>query len=227
MYDCINVMRSLTCDKNVYRILGNEPHGYFLINNEQLYSVHSEIKKAKLIMQCPELRGAIFKLEDHPEVKGAIHNFMPETEESFSSAFVINFQQRAKAFDEIWSQDCSLIVRSLLSLEEYQIWINGSKLHGLWFFGSKNNWNVILAYYINSKAEYGLKNKNFLVSFLDKYSAIDYNLSPMERLGEVIFKFLKEEYKKDAFSRKWRYYFVKYENITCEYANIYSWGREF
>ncbi len=227
MHDCINVICRLTCDENVYKTLEDKPHEYFLINNEQLYSVQSEIKKAKLIMQYPELRGAIFKLEDHLEVKGAIHNFMPETEEIFSSEFVVNFQQRAKSFDEIWSQDCSLILRALLSLEEYQIWINGSKLHGLWFFGSKNNWNVILAYYIDSKAEYGLKNKNFLVNFLDKYSAIDSNLSPMERLDEIIFQYLKEECKINAFSRKWRYYFVKYKNITCEYSNIYSWGGSF
>lgn len=227
MHDCINVICRLTCDESVYMTLKDKPHEYFLINKESLYSVQSEIKKAKLITQYPALRDVIFKLEDHPEVKGAIHNFMPEIEESFSSEFIVTFQKRVKSFDEIWSQNCSLILRALLSLEEYQIWINGSKLHGLWFFGSKNNWNVILAYYIDSKAEYGLKNKNFLVNFLDKYSAIDSNLSPMERLDEIIFQYLKEECKKNAFSRRWRYYFVKYKNITCEYSNIYSWGGSF
>jgi hypothetical protein len=213
MYDCINVMRSLTCDKNVYRILGNEPHENFLINNEQLYSIQSEIKKAKLITQYPELREAIFKLEDHPEVKGAIHNFMPEIEESFSSEFIVIFQKRVKAFNEVWSQNCSRIVRGFLAVSNYSIWAGGSSnLGGLWFFGIKNNWNVILAK--NTSNE----NKDFLVKYLSE--CCKNNLS----LDDLINNYINSCDREGEL--EWKYYFIKYSWMTCaggRYKNIFAW----
>lgn len=216
MYDCINVIRSLTCDENIYKTLKDKPHGYFLINNEQLYSVQSEIKKAKLIMQYSELREAIFKLEDHSEVKGAIHNFMPETEENFSSEFVANFQQRAKSFYEIWSQNCSRIVRGFLAVSDYSIWAGGSSnLGGLWFFGTDANWTVILAKNTNND------NKNFLIKYLNDCYKNNYVLD------DVIKNYINSCDYEEKFL--WRYYFVKYDQMTCvggEYKNIFAWKNE-
>ncbi|QTR48274.1 DUF262 domain-containing protein [Thiothrix litoralis] len=217
MYNCINVMRSLTCDGNVYRILENEPHENFLINNEQLYSIHSEIKKAKLITQYPELREAIFKLEDHLEVKGAIHNFMPEIEESFSSEFIVTFQKRVKAFNEIWSQNCSRIVRGFLVVSNYSTWAGGSSnLGGLWFFGIKNNWNVILAKNTNNE------NKDFLVKYLSE--CCKNNLS----LDDLINNYINSCDREGEL--EWKYYFIKYSWMTCaggRYKNIFAWKNKY
>lgn len=216
MHACINVIRILTCDENVYKTLQDKPHGNFLINEEQLHSVQSEIKKAKLITQYPELRNVIFKLEDHPEVKGAIHNFMPETEESFNSDFVANFQQRAKSFYEIWNKNCSHIVRGFLAVSDYSIWVGGSSnLGGLWFFGIDGNWNVILAKDTNNE------NKDFLVTYLNAYRKNKYILD------DVIKNYINSCDHKERFS--WRYYFVKYDQMTCAgdgYKNIFSWKNE-
>lgn len=221
MHNCINVIRNLTCDENSYKTLQDKPHGHFLINKEQLYSVQSEIKKAKLITQYPELRDAIFKLEDHPEVKGAIHNFMPETEESFSREFIVNFQSRVKVFNQIWSYDCSLVVRAFISCgEDYHVWIKNSNLGGLWFFGNKENWNIILTQ--------NRSNDKFLVNFLDRFD--DGSISRV-KLEDIISRYLVDKGKKGKEKVSWRYYFVKYKKMTCinkdGYKNLYSWYNGF
>jgi hypothetical protein len=169
------------------------------------------------------LKNIIFELEDHEQIRGAIHNFMPEDNlEEIKN----KIEQRKDTFHEIWSQKCSLIVRSLLSLDIYQVWVKGSNLDGLWFFGSENNWEVILTYYVDESANYGLKNKNFIVNFLKKYHEAD-GATPPAKLNKIIDDYLTYEYSKDANLRNWRFYFVKYENMACEYSNIYSWGGNF
>lgn len=224
----IFVITSLTDEESAYKILQKYKNNIsLLVINEkadkQQESINTEIKKTELLVKYPYLRDIVFKLEDDPHIKGAIHNFMPED----SIEEIENkIEQRKNIFYEIWSQKCHLIVRSLLSLDAYQVWANNSNLDGLWFFGNEKDWEVILTYYVDGSAKHGLKNKNFIVNFLQKYHETAEE-NPFNKLNKIINDYLTDEYSKDANLRNWRFYFIKYENILCEYSNIYSWGGNF
>lgn len=172
------------------------------LNSTQKTFIQDEKKKAQLINKDSRFRKVIFDLEDDPRIKGAIHNFMPENDLNEISE---RFEQRKQAFNDIWLGNWSDIVRGLLSINDYSIWVGSSSLGGKYFFGKEgkdDSWISILT-----------KNGNndFLINFLDKHNNRYSNED------------IRNEYLQNTQEKYWRYYFVKYPEMTCSegYRNIF------
>jgi hypothetical protein len=161
-------------------------------------------------MQYPELRGAIFKLEDHPEVKGAIHNFIPE--ENFDDEFIYTLKKREEAFYEIWKNNHRLIVSAFLTTIDYSIRTGNSCGKSLYFFGKEKNWDLILAH--NNK-------EGFLVNFIESYI---YNGHSLEKMLDNYLN--APTSRKIDFFRQWCFYFIKYQEIISNDRGVYAWKDE-
>lgn len=190
--------------KSVYQLLFEKEFSGFTKEN-----IANEKLKATLICQWPSLKSSIHKLEEHIQLQGNISNF------KFTSN---NIDQKVDAFLAIWNNSIndSLIIRAFLTVDDYSVMTHSySSLDEIWFFGCKDNWNRILTT--------SDKNERIMVSgALDKF-LIEYinaeGADATEKLQSLIVNFNPTE-------KDWRYYFVKYEAITCNphrNLNIYTW----
>lgn len=173
------------------------------LNSTQKTLIQDEKRKAQLIHEYPKIRKVIFELEDDSRIKGAIHNFMPENNLNEISE---NLEKRKQAFNETWSNSWSNIVRGFLAVTDYRIYVGGSSnLGGLWSLGNNADWLPILTQYR------GDNHNDFLINFLDKYG---------NSIEGII-----DEYLQTTPEKNWRYYFVKYQQMSCAkgYWNAFAW----
>jgi hypothetical protein len=167
-------------------------------------SLKQEIKKAELINENTELKPHIFELEDHPYLKGDISNFLCSDIEKLIFT--------NKAIREIYSSDDSLIIRSMLTIDDYSQKIGWTILGDKYFFGKKNNWEIILT--ASDKSDFYLK-------YLESYK--------LEGTLEGTIK----SYLTNKKEWNWRYYFIKYPQMTENISsissdnNLYAWSSDF
>lgn len=168
-------------------------------------SLQYEIDKALLIKNNKELKQEIFKLEDFKYLKGSIHNLLSDDVEKL--------ELYNKAVRSLFENEDSKIVRGLLTVEDYSIYIGYTILGDKYLFGKKNSWELILTY--SDKSE-------LLKGAFENY------ISSGENIDIMIKKFLKTQPEKD-----WRYYFIKYFKMTSfikdisKDNNLYAWKNEF
>lgn len=189
---------------------------YQLLTNNDLSGfaknyIQKEKEKAKVIIQKPELKASIQKLEEHKQIQGNTSNFKLDSDD---------IENKIDAFFEIWSRKVptNLIIRALLTIDDYSVTThNYSALGNVWYFGSKNGWNRILTALPSSEDDVF---EDTLDSFLTTYLNTDGN-STTEKLNSII-----DNYEPDDFD--WFYYFIKYEAITknSQNLNIYTWNDE-
>ncbi len=103
--------------------------------------LENEITKAKLIIEDPAWRPVIFALEDHPLLRGALHNFM------FDDLATLT-KQKDSFFTITWLDQkmTSNIIRWWLSVDH--------KYHvgGVRFFGGYDKWSEILTHYTSKES---------------------------------------------------------------------------
>ncbi|WP_149206079.1 DUF262 domain-containing protein [Flavobacterium johnsoniae] len=168
-------------------------------------SLQYEVDKAEIIQKDNIVRKEIFRLEDFKYTKGDIHNFL--------SSNIAELQFYNNSVREIFEKKDSLIIRSLLTIGNYSLYIGWTILGDKFYFGNVNNWEIILTapnkqdFYKNYFESYKLNNKS---------------------LDDIISSFLITNKNKD-----WRYYFVKYPQMTSSNSglskdnNIYSWSGDY
>ena len=200
IHDITNILLS---DSNCYKVLESVNEKAFK-GFQQRGSLSSEIQKAKIIVANSDIKTCIFELEDHGLLQGSIHNF----DLINNSSKLVELKE---AFYKIWStKDDSLIVRSLLTIDDYSLNIGWSVLGDRRYFGNGKNWNTILTNY------YADEDLSFLSTFLSSFN------NNSQSLQNMIENWLNSNPEKD-----WRYYFIKYKEMTSTNNNLYSWGDDF
>ena len=182
-------------------------------------AIANEIEKAEIINITKDLKESIFKLEDHPLLQGMIFNLKP-------SENVRELKKMTEIIYDIWGPerigdlDNSLIIRSMLTIDDYGIWIGWSSgLGNRFFFGHNERWNVVLTYDGYDKDEDSPPNivDKFLSKLVKMEGSIKY------RLKRLISEWLKENStKKDYY-----YYFIKYSEMTKSEKSLYAWNNAF
>jgi len=198
-------------NKNVYKELAKLDE-YDLVNTKiTKNSFEQERSKAQFIKNNHDIKEIIFCFEDLEHIKGDIYNFLTDDVEQLT--------KRYNAVKEIFSNEDSLIIRSMLTENDYALKIGWTYLGDKYFFGKKEEWEVILTARISHDNNWF---RDFFESYLDSY------YENGESLEEMISTYLKNEdgLKQDDM---WRYHFVKYPEMTTRYSelskdrNVYSW----
>jgi hypothetical protein len=164
-------------------------------------SFQHEIDKAKIIQHDENMKAEIFSLEDYEYTKGDIRNFL------VSDVSKLKFYN--SAIKKIYSEQDSLIIRSMLTIDNYSLNVGWTLLGPKFFFGKKNNWEVILT----------APNKlNILEKFLESYKTNN------KSLNDMISSYLASNKDRD-----WKYYFIKYPEMSSVLIdlskdnNVYAW----
>jgi len=207
IYPILNSFQNIV-NKDIYNVLANELlslKGTEITND----SFNHEVEKGKFIVENPDIKSFLFRLEDNINLKGDIQNFL--TNDLNELIF------RIDAIENIYSKENdSLIIRSMLTIQDfnYTLEVGWTILGNKYYFGKNNYWEAILT---------SPKNKVFFDYYLDSYKKNNIDIN------EMIEKFLKNCTDFES----WRYYFVKYEKMTMkDYMisrdeNIYAWKNDF
>jgi hypothetical protein len=160
--------------------------------------LQEEQAKTKLIVDNPHLRQIIFRLEDHPCLRGTLRNLPIESN-------LERIEHYCDLMYEIWKPNVILhdeLVRAYLSTGDYCIHIQRSPTISAerYFFGDKFNWHTILVDTFTNEEN---RVSNTIFNFLDIYSCQKGN--KQERLQSIIDHYLSSSPKMD-----WRFYFIKY-----------------
>lgn len=167
--------------------------------------------KASCISEAERLDDIINALEIHPLLKGNLEAFI--NNDSIPSDKLYSYYN---AFSEIWHSDAddSLIIRALLAFKNYSIHTGWSGLGQRRLFGRDSSWKSILTKRKESKI------KEIMPEFLDKYLACPG--SKEEKLTSIINGWLKNS----AGEKGWKYYFIKYPQMTSGPLNIFCWNND-
>ena len=174
--------------------------------------VAHERQKAVLLLQSPELAPAVHELENQDVLRGDLHNLQLDTNTANLSAF-------ATAVRDIWGPPLqqSLIIRAWLTVGDYRRtqgrWTGGGQKY---YLGNKRDWHLILA------ADLEANQSNLLPEFLQAYVATT-GSSPSAKLSRLITNWLRDQQLRDT----WRYYFVKYAEMTDDSLGSFAWNSDF
>ena len=174
--------------------------------------IQNEKSKSNIIISKPLLKKSIHALEENSQIQGNTANFIMDSE---------GFEAKVKAFLEIWSNTVNnyLIIRALLTINDYTVQTHSySALGDIWYFGCSGFWNRILTALTSDN---GIAFSNTLDSFLSLYIKTAGN-TPIEKLNTII-----ENQQLNL--KDWRYYFVKYKEITKNSnltLNLFTWDDE-
>lgn len=193
---------------NSFEKLKDNPYESILTMNYDDTNFSHEKEKAKLIQSNSSLMSKIFELEDYKYINGDLRVFLHE-EFTFET-----IEKRIEFLSDnlkiIFEQEDSLIIRALLSIDDYSIWI-GTVMNGdKYFFGQKNKWEIFLT--SNRKS---LEKVKIYSNFFNEY----------KKLGSLdgIIENKLNEY--DETDKNWIYYFLKYPIITQSnsLSNVFGW----
>jgi len=168
-----------------------------------------EKEKAELLKAYPNLQKELFEFEDYKYIKGDLRIFLHK-EFTFETV-----EKRVQFLSDnlkvIFEQEDSLIIRALLSIDDYSPWIGSVMNGGKFFFGQKDKWEILLTYNLKS-----IENIKIYSKFFDEYQKV-------KSLEKIIDNKLKKYDKKE---KDRMYYFFKYPIITetkNNLVNVFGW----
>lgn len=160
-------------------------------------AVEEERLKRAFLDQHPALEGAVYRLEDHPLLRGTLVAF------ELDSA---SLDRHVVAFEELFSDERRLgvITAALLAAGDYS-----ARIRGRFFdFGSSRNlapWRTVLTSMSRADA---VPLRKALACLLDRVAGRG-NVSLDDVLARFADEFLKDRERTQCLD--WRYYFVKYD----------------
>ncbi|GLY70253.1 hypothetical protein [Amycolatopsis taiwanensis] len=171
--------------------------------------VEEERRKQRFLEANPELEDALFRLEDHPLLRGTLSAF------ELDSA---SFRHRAEAFETAFNNAGRWreLTGALLATGDYQR--QRPKSHA-WQFGTSSAgqdgvWRYLLA---ETTFDALSATRTVLGEFLDGLAAS--GSDPAEHFETVISGWLAERETAELFD--WRYYLVKYSSMRSGATGIY------
>jgi hypothetical protein len=160
--------------------------------------VEDERDKAEFLAAHPDLAQTVFRLEDHPILRGTLSSF---------ELTVDNFQQRADAFETAFSdpEQWLNLTGALLATGDYQ---RRRPNTDRWQFGTASPANQAVWRYLLTEATHDdlAGTRTVLGEFLDGLARSGADLQTY--LTEVMASWLSEREQRTCFD--WRYYLVKY-----------------
>ena len=177
-----------------------------------LRRVEHERSKAQLLTEQPELTTILHELENQTVFRGDLHNLLPTENADQLTAF-------GQAVREIWTIPLaqSLIIRAWLTLGDYTVsqnrWTGDAEKY---FFGNTSNWYTVLAFDFDSGQ------KSLLPDFLQAYTDVSGD-TPVLKLQQLINVWLADNQD----FNDWRYYFIKYPEMTEESQAYFAWYSDF
>ena len=168
--------------------------------------VADERIKEALMARCPKIRQSLFRLEDHPLLRGCLAAF--ELDEN-------TFEQRAKAFHRLFASDTHLpsLTGALLAMGDYSRHLNQRRF----LLGS----GVSLAQWRDLLADAGraqlTRTRNVLARLLDALAQSQDTV--ISCLDSITHDWLNSTV--DGEGLEWRWYFVKYAAMREGRSGIY------
>jgi Protein of unknown function DUF262 len=160
--------------------------------------VQNERDKAKFLAACPHLTRTVFRLEDHPILRGTLSSFELTADD---------FQQRADAFETAFSDPAQWLdlTGALLATGDYQRRRPGTPR---WQFGTASTANSAVWRYLLTAGTHEdlVGTRTVLAEFLDGLAGSD--TDPQTHLIDVMAAWLAEHEQRTFFD--WRYYLVRY-----------------
>ena len=184
----------------------------YLINNEvkltntdiRKDSLDQEVYKAKYIQNDNNLKYTIQQLEDYKYICGDLSFFLFEDKELLKFA--------SDNIDEIFNSQTHLIIRSLLTIDDYRKYIGFAGSGSKYYFGVDNKWEILLTKNNqNDNMEDYTDHLGLFYQFFKKYKSIkdeflDYDSN--EILKQLILDYLND--KDNINYTSWVYYFIKH-----------------
>lgn len=174
--------------------------------------VAHERQKASLLLQAPELAAPVHELENQDVLRGDLHNLLLDANAGQLPAF-------AAAVRDVWGPPLSqsLIIRAWLTIGDYRR-TQGRETGGgkKYYFGNEREWLLILVNDLEGSQP------NLLPEFLQAYTAAP-GSTPAAKLSRLITTWLREQEQRDT----WRYYFVKYAEMTSNSLGSFTWLSDF
>ncbi|MFY4689660.1 DUF262 domain-containing protein [Campylobacter jejuni] len=183
----------------------------YLINNEvkltntdiKKDSLDQEVYKAKYIQNDNNLKYTIQQLEDYKYICGDLSFFLFEDKE------LLKFT--SDNIDEIFNSQTHLIIRSLLTIDNYVKYIGFAGSGLKYYFGVDDKWEILLTKNNQNDMEDCIDYLNLFYQFFKKYKSIkdeflDYDSN--EILEQLVSDYLNN--KSNINYTSWVYYFIKY-----------------
>jgi hypothetical protein len=175
--------------------------------------VEHERAKAKLLVAQPTMRALVHELEDQPVFRGDLHNLHLATHLDQAAALT-------QAVRELWAGPLpqELLIRAWLTLGDGNYAISQEKWTSLgkkYFFGNNTDWYTVLA--TDQKGE----ENQTLIALLFAYLTAE-GVTPSHKLQHLITTWLAAQTE-----RGWRYYFVKYSEMTEASTSYFAWNSDF
>lgn len=173
------------------------------------HQVNDERLKQQFLEANPSLTQTLFRLEDHPILRGGLGSFAFDGE---------TFRQRAEAFEAAFANPANwqLLTGALLATGDYQRQRPNSTG---WQFGTSSTANeAVWRYLLTDAPRANLSaTRTVLGEFLDALAAS--GSATGEHLAAVVSAWLGERMASRAFD--WRYYLVKYPSMREGATGIY------
>ncbi|WP_072215225.1 DUF262 domain-containing protein [Campylobacter coli] len=204
----------------------------YLINNEvkltNTYiskdSLDQEVYKAKYIQNDNNLKCTIQQLEDYKYICGDLSFFLFEDKELLKFA--------SDNITKIFTSKTHLIIRSLLTIEDYAKYIGFAGSGSKYYFGVDNKWEILLTKNNQNDMEDYTDYLGLFYQFFKKYKSIkdeflDYDSN--EILEQLILDYLNN--KGNINYTSWVYYFIKhgdkiFNNTEKKEKNYFVWYDE-
>ncbi|EOH6541842.1 DUF262 domain-containing protein [Campylobacter jejuni] len=204
----------------------------YLINNEVKLtntdiskdSLDQEVYKAKYIQNDNNLKCTIQQLEDYKYICGDLSFFLFEDKELLKFA--------SDNITKIFTSKTHLIIRSLLTIEDYAKYIGFAGSGSKYYFGVDNKWEILLTKNNQNNMEDYTDYLGLFYQFFKKYKSIkdeflDYDSN--EILEQLILDYLNN--KGNINYTSWVYYFIKhgdkiFNNTEKREKNYFVWYDE-
>jgi Protein of unknown function DUF262 len=169
-------------------------------------SLMHEKEKALLILEKPHLKVPLHQLEDHPRLKGAIHQWL--------DVFLKYPDQLHDVLLGIDIMDPSLVSRAMLSLEDYSLRIGYSNLGPRYLFGG----GISNCEFLWTHTEGELS--SFFTGFITEIINAD-GSTIKEKISSLVNPDKLWSPKED-----WEYYFIKYKGMIKKHHQIFTFSGE-
>ncbi len=204
----------------------------YLINNEVKLtntdiskdSLDQEVYKAKYIQNDNNLKCTIQQLEDYKYICGDLSFFLFEDKELLKFA--------SDNITKIFTSKTHLIIRSLLTIEDYAKYIGFAGSGSKYYFGVDNKWEILLTKNNQNDMEDYTDYLGLFYQFFKKYKSIkdeflDYDSNKI--LEQLILDYLNN--KGNINYTSWVYYFIKhgdkiFNNTEKKEKNYFVWYDE-
>lgn len=174
--------------------------------------VDDEKRKAAFLAECPELAPTVFRLEDHPILRGTLTAFELDA---------AKFEKRAATFASVFddSANWTAVTAALLATGDYfRQWFNINAMRfGAGTSGPESAWRELFTV---ARFDATAPTRAVLMEFLDSVAESTAPLS--ESLNNIRSTWLLEREHAKVFD--WRYHFVKYDWLREGDSAIYYYG---